>query len=59
MIVSGGENVYCKEVEDLLFDHDDVLEAAIFGLPDPTVTFELWLRAAEADRAVASGVVSG
>jgi acyl-CoA synthetase (AMP-forming)/AMP-acid ligase II len=34
MIVTGGENVYCKEVEDVLFGHDSVLEAAVIGLPD-------------------------
>jgi acyl-CoA synthetase (AMP-forming)/AMP-acid ligase II len=36
MIVTGGENVYSKEVEDALFEHDAVLEAAIIGLPDET-----------------------
>jgi fatty-acyl-CoA synthase len=34
MIVSGGENVFPREVEDLLSDHDDVLEAAVIGVPD-------------------------
>ena len=34
MIVTGGENVYSKEVEDVLFEHEAVLEAAIIGLPD-------------------------
>jgi fatty-acyl-CoA synthase len=34
MIVSGGENVFPREVEDLLADHDDVLEAAVIGVPD-------------------------
>jgi fatty-acyl-CoA synthase len=35
MIVSGGENVFPREVEDLLADHQDVLEAAVIGMPDP------------------------
>jgi fatty-acyl-CoA synthase len=35
MIVSGGENVFPREVEDLLADHPDVLEAAVIGVPDP------------------------
>jgi fatty-acyl-CoA synthase len=35
MIVSGGENVFPREVEDLLSDHDDVVEAAVIGVPDP------------------------
>ena len=34
MIVSGGENVYCTEVEDALYEHPGVLEATVFGIPD-------------------------
>jgi long-chain acyl-CoA synthetase len=34
MIVTGGENVYSTEVEDVLFRHPAVLEAAVFGVPD-------------------------
>lgn len=34
MIVSGGENVYPREVEDMLYTHPDVLEAAVVRLPD-------------------------
>ena len=34
MIVSGGENVYCTEVEDALYTHPAVLEATVFGIPD-------------------------
>ena len=33
MIVSGGENVYCTEVENALYEHDAVLETAVFGVP--------------------------
>ncbi|MCU1427717.1 MAG: AMP-dependent synthetase and ligase [Actinomycetia bacterium] len=34
MIVSGGENVFPREVEDLLSSRDDVVEAAVVGVPD-------------------------
>ena len=34
MIVTGGENVYSTEVEDVLYRHPAVLEAAAFGIPD-------------------------
>jgi acyl-CoA synthetase (AMP-forming)/AMP-acid ligase II len=34
MIVSGGENVFPAEVEDLLSGHDAILEAAVFGVDD-------------------------
>jgi fatty-acyl-CoA synthase len=35
MIVSGGENVFPREVEDLLAHHEDVDEVAVVGVPDP------------------------
>ncbi|MGB0621515.1 MAG: class I adenylate-forming enzyme family protein [Myxococcota bacterium] len=34
MVLRGGENVYCAEVEAAIFDHDDVAECAVFGVPD-------------------------
>lgn len=35
MIISGGENVFPLEVEDLLDSHEAVEEAAVIGVPDP------------------------
>jgi long-chain acyl-CoA synthetase len=35
MIITGGENVYSVEVESALAEHPAVLEAAVFGAPDP------------------------
>ena len=34
MIVTGGENVYPREVEDILLQDADILEVAVFDLPD-------------------------
>jgi fatty-acyl-CoA synthase len=34
MIVSGGENVFPREVEDLLADHEAIVEAAVIGVED-------------------------
>jgi acyl-CoA synthetase (AMP-forming)/AMP-acid ligase II len=35
LIVTGGEKVYCGEVEAIIAQHSAVLEAAVFGIPDP------------------------
>jgi len=34
MVVTGGVNVYTKEVEAVLYRHEGVHEAAVFGVPD-------------------------
>jgi long-chain acyl-CoA synthetase len=34
MIIRGGYNVYPREVEEILYTHKDVLEAAVLGVPD-------------------------
>ncbi|UGQ55416.1 long-chain-fatty-acid--CoA ligase (plasmid) [Rhodococcus qingshengii] len=33
MIITGGENVYCAEVENVLMEHPDILECAVIGVP--------------------------
>jgi long-chain acyl-CoA synthetase len=35
VVIRGGENVYCAEVENVLFQHPAVFDAAVIGLPDP------------------------
>jgi len=35
MYISGGSNVYPKEVEEVLLTHPDISEVAILGVPDP------------------------
>ncbi len=35
IIIRGGENISCQEVEAALYESTDVAEAAVFGIPDP------------------------
>jgi len=35
MIISGGYNIYPREVEEVLYAHGKIMEAAVVGLPDP------------------------
>jgi long-chain acyl-CoA synthetase len=34
MIISGGKNIYPREIEELLYRHEAILEAAVIGVPD-------------------------
>ena len=34
VIISGGKNIYCPEVESVLYSHPAILEATVFGIPD-------------------------
>ena len=48
MIISGGYNVYPREIEEVLYSHEAVLECAVIGAPDPkwgeAVTAEVVLK---------------
>jgi acyl-CoA synthetase (AMP-forming)/AMP-acid ligase II len=35
MIVSGGENIFPREIEEVLYQHEAVQEVSVFGIPDP------------------------
>jgi len=37
MLIRGGENIYCVEVENVLYDHPAVMDAAIVGIPHKTL----------------------
>ena len=34
MVLRGGENVYCSEIEKAIYEHPSVAEVAVFGIPD-------------------------
>ena len=53
MIIRGGENVYPREIEELLYRHPKVLEAQVFGVPDPKMGEEVaaWIQLREGESA--------
>ena len=51
MIISGGENIYSQEVEDVLYSHPAVLYAAVIGVPD-----EKWGEAVKAVLVLRNGM---
>jgi len=54
LVISGGENVYPAEVEDVLHAHPDVVEAAVVGVPD-----ERWGEVCAAFVVLREGAASG
>jgi fatty-acyl-CoA synthase len=51
MIISGGENIYPREIEELLYHHPKIREAAAVGIPDP-----LWGESVKAFVALKAGM---
>ena len=41
LIIRGGHNVYPREIEEVLYEHPAVLEAAVVGIADPTLGEEI------------------
>jgi len=37
MLIRGGENIYCCEVENVLYEHPDVIDAVVLPVPHPTL----------------------
>lgn len=35
MIIAGGYNIYPREIEEVLYEHEGILEAVVAGIPDP------------------------
>jgi fatty-acyl-CoA synthase len=56
MVIRGGENIYPREVEELLYTHPDILDAQVIGVPDAKYGEELmvWLRMREGAAALSS-----
>ena len=41
LIIRGGYNVYPREIEEVLYEHPDVIEAAVIGIPHPELGEEV------------------
>ena len=46
MVIRGGENIYPREIEEVLYTHPDILDAQVIGVPDKKYGEELcaWVR---------------
>lgn len=57
MVISGGENIYCAEVEQALGRHPSILEVATFGVPDDRLGERLVACAVVGDETTASDLI--
>ena len=42
IIIRGGQNIYPKEIEDLLLTHPKIMQAVVVGMPDPVLGERAW-----------------
>ena len=42
IIIRGGQNIYPKEIEDLLLTHKKIMQAVVVGMPDPVMGERAW-----------------
>jgi len=58
MIIRGGENIYPREIEEYLFQHPKIQEAAVFGIPDEKYgeAVVAWIRLNEGETADAEDI---
>ncbi len=64
VVIRGGENVHCSEVENAIYELDEVAEAAVFGVPDERLGEEVAAAVvlapgAELDEAALAGHLEG
>jgi fatty-acyl-CoA synthase len=60
MVIRGGENVYPREVEEVLYRHPKILEAQVFGVPDPKLgeAVAVWVQLREDEALTAEEVTT-
>lgn len=58
MVIRGGENLYPREIEEFLYTHPDIVEVAVFGVPDDKYGEELcaWVQINEGSKLDEDGV---
>ena len=58
MVIRGGENLYPREIEEFLYTHPDIVEVAVFGVPDDKYGEELcaWVQINDGSKLNEDGV---